>query len=87
MSGALSGTAVVETPSKLPPWLSATAVSSLWDNSDSPEVSVSIFAIDASEDAMCIVFDIPYDCKIDEIYERSIIKTKHCMAGMDVHRL
>jgi hypothetical protein len=48
VSGACCGTAVVDVVSRLSPSVPAVPVSSRLVNSDSPGVSVSIFAIDAS---------------------------------------
>jgi hypothetical protein len=59
VSGACCGTAVVDVVSKLSPSDPAAPVSSRLVNSDSPGVSVSIFAIDASQDAMlCLRFPV-----------------------------
>ena len=52
VSGAFSGTTVVDAAPRLTPSDPAAPESSLIVKSDSPRVSVSIFAIDASEDAI-----------------------------------
>jgi hypothetical protein len=68
VSGACCGTAAVDVTSRLTPSDPKAPVSSRLVNSDSPGVSVSIFAIDASQDAMLL--SIPCDWKFVENQEK-----------------